>query len=246
MADRGPVRCVCNCSTLPDRGPIATLSAVAAKELPVAEPLDGSPSPAAAAVELPLADQTSRRRADAARNHARVLSAAARLFAEHGPEQVSMEAVAAAAGVGKGTLFRAFGDRASLVTAILGEDERRFQDAVIRGAPPLGPGAPALERIVAFGSAYLEFLESHLELLLASELGAGQRYRKGPFVLYRAHLTMLVREAAPELDAGYLADVLLAPLAADFFAYQRRVRARSPAELADAYRCLAERLLSGR
>jgi AcrR family transcriptional regulator len=196
-----------------------------------------------APLELPIVDQAPRRRADALRNHERVLCAARRLFAEQDPARVSMDCVAATAGVGKGTIFRAFGDRAGLMGAILGEDETVFQDAVIRGEPPLGPGAPALERIRAFGPAYMDFVDDHLALLMASELGPGVRFAKGPFQLYRAHLRMLVGEAAPELDAEYLADVLLAPLAADFFAYQRRVRGRSREELDEAWSSLVQRLL---
>jgi AcrR family transcriptional regulator len=197
-------------------------------------------------VELPVAAQAARRRADALRNHERVLCTARRLFLERGPHRVSMDALAAAAGVGKGTIFRAFGDRAGLLGAILSEDESVFQDAVIRGEPPLGPGAAALERIIAFGVGYMDFLEAHLDLLLEFELGSGTRFRQGPFEMYRTHVTMLVREAAADVDAEYLADVLLAPLAADFFAYQRRVRNRSREELDGAWRSLVERLLTGR
>ena len=194
--------------------------------------------------ELPVAGQAPRRRADALRNYERVLCTARRLFAEQGPENVSMDAVAATAGVGKGTIFRAFGDRPGLMGAILGEDETGFQEAMIRGEPPLGPGAEPLERITAFGLAYMDFLDGHLDLMVASELGVGVRFAKGPFQLYRAHVTLLVREAVPDLDAEYLADVLLAPLAADFFAYQRRVRARSREELDAAWCCLVQRLLT--
>jgi AcrR family transcriptional regulator len=198
--------------------------------------------------DLPVLGQAPRRRADAQRNHERVLCTARRLFAERGVEHVSMDAIAAEAGVGKGTIFRAFGDRAGLIGTILGEDESLFQDAVIRGPQPLGPGAPPLARIVAFGVAYMDFLESHLDLLIASELGSGVRFNKGPFQLYRTHVAMLARDALadPAVDADYTADVLLAPLAAEFFAYQRRVRRRSLDELGSAYACLTSRLLSGR
>ena len=80
-----------------------------------------------------------RERADAARNRAAVLDAAAALFREHGVEGVSMEAVAAAAGVGKGTLFRRFGDKAGLATALLDTQERTLQEAILFGPAPLGP-----------------------------------------------------------------------------------------------------------
>jgi AcrR family transcriptional regulator len=198
--------------------------------------------------DLPVAGQAPRRRADALRNHERVLCTARRLFAERGPQQVSMDLIASEAGVGKGTIFRAFGDRASLIGTILGDDESLLQDAIIRGPAPLGPGAEPAERIVAFGRAYMAFLESHLDLLLDSEIGPGGRFAKGPFQMYRTHLTLLVEEAVAGtgVDAAYTADVLLAPLAADFFAYQRRVRRRSLDELGDAYTCLTRRVLSGR
>src|SRR6185312_10778811 len=49
-------------------------------------------------------------RADAARNRRKVLAAAEGLFATRGVAAVSMDDVAAAAGVGKGTLYRRFGD----------------------------------------------------------------------------------------------------------------------------------------
>jgi AcrR family transcriptional regulator len=199
------------------------------------------------AVDLPVAGQQPRRRADAMRNHARVLCTAARLFAERGPENCSMDLIAGEAGVGKGTLFRAFGDRAGLAAAVLSEHEAAFQEDVLRGPAPLGPGAPPVERIAAFGTAYMNFLDGHIDLMLAAEKGIGTRYRGGPFAVYRAHIGMLVREALPEgFDRDYTTDVLLAPLAADFFVYQRKIRQRSLPELADAYRCLVGRVLSGR
>lgn len=140
-----------------------------------------------------------RERADAARNRQKVLAAAARLFEEHGVEAVTMDAVAASAGVGKGTLFRRFGDKAGLAVALLDERERRLQEAVLTGPAPLGPvvatsdeppagdtRAPeeteeTLEqvrppltaapeaRLHAFVDAYLDYLLSHLALLRMSE-----------------------------------------------------------------------------
>src|SRR6185436_535586 len=68
---------------------------------------------------------------------------AAELVAERGIDRVSMDDVARAACVGTGTLYRRFGDRAGLALALLDDHTRAFQDALIAGPPPLGPGAPA-------------------------------------------------------------------------------------------------------
>ena len=113
--------------------------------------------------DLPLIEDgpPPRERADAARNRLRILEAAAELVDERGIEHVSMEDVACTAGVGTGTLYRRFGDRAGLALALLEEDTREFQDALISGPPPLGPGVPAAERLQAFGAGYIDLLERH-------------------------------------------------------------------------------------
>ena len=198
--------------------------------------------PAAPSLALPVAGGDACERADAARNRLRILAAAARLIEEQGVEHVSMDAIAAAAGVGKGTLFRRFGDRASLMHALLDEREREFQDEVIRGAPPLGPGAPPVERIVAFGRRLIARLELNGDLVLAAERGT--RLVTPVYLFHRTHMTALIREAAPDADAEYLADVLLAPLGAELHLYMRRVRELSPEHMADGYEELVRRVLS--
>jgi len=159
-----------------------------------------------------------RERADAARNRAAVLDAAAKLFREHGVENVSMDAVAAAAGVGKGTLFRRFGDKAGLAVALLDERERELQEAILFGPAPLGPGGPDArptpgERLIAFVDAYLDYVLAHLDLVRMSETGsAGTRYRIGAYRFWHRHVALLLAHRAdPDADAH----TLLAPLAAE-------------------------------
>ena len=170
-----------------------------------------------ASEELPTPQVGVRReRADAARNRAKVLAAAERLFAEHGVEAVTMDDVATAAGVGKGTLYRRFGDRSGLAVALLDERERELQERVLRGPPPLGPGVAPAERAAAFVDAYVDLLDSHLDLILLSETSTpGARYRIGSYRFWHHHLRLLITEARPGDDADYLATALLAPLAAD-------------------------------
>lgn len=182
-------------------------------------------------------------RADAARNRAVVLDAAAALFREHGVDAVSMDAVAAAAGVGKGTLFRRFGDKAGLAVALLDEQERKLQDAILFGPAPLGPGAPQQsptpgQRLRAFIEAYLDYLLSHLDLVRMSETGSpGARYRIGAYRFWHRHVSLLlVGRPDPEADAHSL----LAALAAE---HVRAVTAqlgtervcRATVELADLF-----------
>ncbi|MFJ6481323.1 MULTISPECIES: TetR/AcrR family transcriptional regulator [unclassified Streptomyces] len=155
-------------------------------------------------------------RADAARNRAAVLEAAARLFAEQGVETVSMDQVAAAAGVGKGTLFRRFGDKSGLATALLDARERVLQEAVLSGPPPLGPGAPADERLAAFVDAYFDYLLEHLALVRMSETAApGARYRIGAYRFWHRHVAILLSTAP---DPDHAAHALLAALAAEHVA----------------------------
>ena len=181
-------------------------------------------------------------RADAARNRARILAAAERLFAERGATTVSMEEVATAAGVGKGTLYRRYPDRAALATALLDEHERRLQEHLLGGPPPLGPGAPPGERLAAFYGAMVDLIDRHLELALAAETGAA-RFRTGAYEFWRAHLRVLLREAGVSDPRDVLAEALLAPLAADFH-QQLREREVSPAEIRAGFASLARRTLA--
>ena len=173
---------------------------------------------------LPIAGTQAPERADAARNRIKILAAAQRLIERHGIEHVSMDMVADEAGVGKGTIFRRFGDRGSLARALLDERERGFQDRFIRGEPPLGPGAPPAERLRAFGHAMMEILEGHGDLILAAEHGPYARFRAAPYRVYRVHVMSLLAELDPRLDAAYHADSLLAVLAGDQYLFLRRER----------------------
>jgi len=154
-----------------------------------------------------------RERSDAARNRAAVLQAAARLFAEDGVAAVSMDQVAAAAGVGKGTVFRRFGDKAGLAVALLDARERELQEAILHGPPPLGPGAAAADRLAAFTGAYLDYLLAHLELVRMSETAApGARYRIGAYRFWHRHVAILLGGAP---DPEYAAHAFLAAMAAE-------------------------------
>ncbi|WP_157549253.1 TetR/AcrR family transcriptional regulator [Nonomuraea candida] len=163
-----------------------------------------------------LRARPAKERADAARNREKVLAAAARLFADKGVEAVSMDAIAAAAGVGKGTLFRRFGDKSGLAVALLDAREYELQERVLSGPPPLGPGAPAAARLSAFMDAYLTYLFAHLDLVRMSETASpGARYRIGAYRFWHRHVSILLAECRPGADADPLAHALLAAVSAE-------------------------------
>ncbi|GAA4982609.1 TetR/AcrR family transcriptional regulator [Yinghuangia aomiensis] len=217
----------------------------------------------ASSTDVPLTSGPPRReRADAVRNRRRILDAAAELFAAHGVEQVSMDAIATAAGVGKGTLFRRFGDRAGLAAALLHERETELQEGILRGEAPLGPGtdaeapepgsvdpqgspAESADRLEAFVRAYLDYAFANLELVRASETASpGARYRIGAYRFWCHHAAVLLTAAGhPAPRAEILAEALLAPLAAEALTAQLDA-GRAPADIADTLAWQARRVAS--
>lgn len=177
-----------------------------------------------------------RERADAARNRAKVLDAAAGLFASRDPRAVTMDDIAKAAGVGRGTLYRRYPDTTSIALALLDEHERGLQEKLLRGEPPLGPGAPPGERLAAFYEAMVDLLDAHIDLVLGAEAG-GERLTTGAYGFWRAHVRALLAEANVP-DADVMADVLLAPLASEVYAHQRE-RGQTPERIKAALRRLA-------
>ena len=181
-------------------------------------------------------------RAAAARNRRKVLAAADELFAARGVAAVSMDDVAAAAGVGKGTLYRRFGDKSGLASALLDERETQLQQDLLGGPPPLGPGAAPTERLAAFVDAYLGFVIPHLDLVAMSQTASpGARLRIGSHRLWVRHCRVLLAEAgAPDPDVR--ADVLLAALTAEQVRHWTRTEQRAPAALRDSLARLARTL----
>ncbi|OBB92623.1 TetR/AcrR family transcriptional regulator [Mycobacterium sp. 852002-40037_SCH5390672] len=180
-------------------------------------------------------------RGDAARNRALLLDAARRLVAERGADAVTMDDVAAAAGVGKGTLFRRFGSRAGLMLVLLDEDERAIQQAFLFGPPPLGPDAPPLERLVAFGRERIRFAHTHHALLSAANRDPHTRYGP-PATVLRTHVRVLLATARTTGNLGVQTDALLALLDADYVEHRLHDGGHTLATLGDAWESLARKL----
>jgi AcrR family transcriptional regulator len=161
----------------------------------------------------------------AARNEEKLLQTARNLFRSPDATAVDMRDIAQAAGVGVGTLYRRFGDKAGLLAAVIGDDEHGLQEAVLQGPPPLGPGASADERLAAFIEALVALTERNIGALLLTEATPPGRLKVGAYGGWRQHLVLLLRELRTDLDArdaGWYADMLLASVDAQLYAFQRR------------------------
>ena len=186
-------------------------------------------------------------RSDAARNRDKVLRAARRLFGERGVTGVTMEEIARAAGVGKGTLYRRFPHKGFLCHALLDGPTREFQKETLEVVG--GAGRGALEKLDVFLDRLVFFTENNLDLFYGGHeplSGAGrldQLSHPARDWLRSTVLTLLRtadREGAIEedLDLEYLAAALLAPLEIDLYYHQRRVLGYSTRRISAGLRSL--------
>lgn len=192
-------------------------------------------------IELPMADSPPPERADAARNRVAILAAALELVERCGVDAVSMEAVARAAGVGKGTLFRRFDSREGLMGAVLNESETAWQASVLSGPPPLGPGAAPYDRLIAFGHSRMRVNVTHGALIRAATGKDPVRSRAAASfaLMHVRHLLSLLGVTG---DLRFLAYALLAPLEA-MAVDQQRVDGISLAEIEAAWDDLVRRVV---
>jgi AcrR family transcriptional regulator len=161
-------------------------------------------------IPLPLLGDEPPERADAARNREALLAAADELIAQCGVAGVTMDAVAARAGVGKGTVFRRFDSREGLMASLLNRSETEWQGLVIQGPPPLGPGAPPMDRLLAFGHSRMEVNLQHAELIRAAGRAGERSYAAVSFAAM--HVRYLLNQLGVRGDIAFLATALLAPL----------------------------------
>jgi polyketide synthase 12 len=133
-------------------------------------------------------------RSDAARNRQVLLATAREMLVELGADKITMDALAERAGVGKGTVFRRFGTRAGIFQALLDDDEHDFQERVLSGPPPLGPGAAPLDRLIAYGQARISFLTGRREIARNALDGSQPVPAGSQTPMSRAHIRYLLLE----------------------------------------------------
>jgi AcrR family transcriptional regulator len=200
-------------------------------------------------------------RADAVRNRRAILAATEKLLATHRARDISMEQVAAAAGVGKGTIFHRFGSRTGLMTALMYERAHALSEAMTDGPPPLGPGAPDRDRLFAFLDAVIEMIARNKSLLAelaqtsAPGKGAAEPVDLGPepepergeskpvYSFWHGHLSTLLGTLLaerPDVNADLTAHLILGSLHSQPVLDQL---AGDSADVATALRTLVQSLL---
>ena len=155
-------------------------------------------------------------RADDVHNRRHLLATARQMLAVQGADHLTMDGLAERAGLGKGTVFRRFGTRAGIFQALLDDDERAFQEQVLSGPPPLGPGAAPLDRLIAYGRARVGFLIGHREIARAALDGSQPVPAGSQTPISQIHIRMLLGQmdldADPKTDLDILAVQLTAAL----------------------------------
>jgi AcrR family transcriptional regulator len=190
---------------------------------------------------LPIVGEPRPERSDAARNRAALLDAATRLVEQRGIRSVTMEAVATEARVGKGTVFRRFHSREGLMAALLDRSEADWQAQVMGGPPPLGPGAPPMERLLAFGHSRIEVNLKHAELIRAAGRAGARSYAAYSFVA--THTRYLLGQLGVRGDVELLAIALMAPIESSILEQQVTIERVDLGRIRSGWADLARRIV---
>ncbi|MFD6109695.1 TetR/AcrR family transcriptional regulator [Streptomyces yangpuensis] len=197
----------------------------------------------------PRAERTEGRerteRADAQRNREAVLAAADALFAaSSSPHSVSMDDIAAAAGVGKGTLFRRFGDRAGLIAAVITSRLEPLRRAV--GEVQEQTGSDPRQQVLDLLDTALRFKTENRNLMSAAEVaGISSPYRAGHYGWWHETLRAALDRVPGVHDPDFTAHALLAAIRADLVTHLIDERQMSPDGLRSALAAHVADVLGG-
>ncbi len=166
-------------------------------------------------------------RADAVKNRELILQTAAKLFALHGVENVTMSDIAQAAHIGKGTLYRHFNHKPELCYALLDEDQRVLQQHTLMR---LSSGGRPEETLCWFVDAAAQFVWRHLDLLsVIGEVNAATIlfnqahlwWQQTIFALLQRADRLFTGKPTPVPRLRYQADTLYVMLTALTIGFQR-------------------------
>ena len=178
--------------------------------------------------ELPVVGGPPRMRADAVRNHRKVLDAARRLFERDGVPTCRWTPSPPRPASARGRSSAASATARRLALSVLDEREREFQERLIRGPAPLGPGAAAgraadglrrrLRRALLEATATSSWPPRSARAARALPLGAVRP-------LPHPRRTCWCARRRPSWTPCYVADVLMEALGAELYLPPARRRA---------------------
>lgn len=180
-------------------------------------------------------------RADAVKNRQLLLDTAARLFAEHGVDEVTMSAVAQAAGVGKGTLYRHFTDKAELCHALLDYDQRDLQERTLKRLR--SEGNSPCEDLRWFMEEIVGFAVRNLSMLNVVEI-ASKSLNHAAHQWWRQTIRALLTRLPLAGDLDYVVDTLYVMVDPQTLSYQINVRGYDVTRVLRGINHLIDRLVA--
>jgi AcrR family transcriptional regulator len=136
------------------------------------------------------------------RTRERIVKAAQLLMATRGSEACTTRAVAAAAHVTAGAIYRHFASRDDLIAYVVGLAVQRFELHLFEAIVSLPVGSFA--RIGALGNAYLQFAHEHEQEFRVLFLPVGRRRRQQGDVFGKAAYPILRRCIAEAMESGQI------------------------------------------
>jgi AcrR family transcriptional regulator len=189
-----------------------------------------------------LQDDPRPHRADAVKNRALLLDTAKRLFDERGVDNVSMSAVAEAAGVGKATLYRNFTNKTELCLGLLDHDQRDLQERTLLRLRAM-PHQP-LENLRWFVREVSEFIERNRRWVDLENQGSLGMLSHPAHLWWRHTLYGLLAQLGASGDVEYTADVLYTMLSVPAMEFQRTVLGYDLARVQAGLDAMIDRLLA--
>lgn len=168
-------------------------------------------------VRLMEVQVSERDRVDAMRNTQSILEAADELLrSSESLEDVTMSGVAARAKVGKGTVYRAYADKAALLKAVMAQRSAPLREAIASSDGDLGASRPPEERLIAVLGALTRFkLDNRLLSSALEQLGSGSPYDAATYGWWHSLISEIIHDTTDEVDVSYLAHLLLAGVRSD-------------------------------
>lgn len=163
-------------------------------------------------------------RSDAVKNRLLILDAARRLFAEKGADNVSMEDIARATGLGRATLYRNFKEgKIQLSQVLLDEDQRNLQ---ARTLEQMRSQTDPLLNLRWFLTEVLLFVERHNKMLCVNS-NAVDTLQHSAHWWWRQTIRALLAQLNPTADLDYLADAIYTLLDVHNVYFLREIRGYS-------------------